>query len=486
MSINTGLKELIYRRTKIVATIGPASWDKESIHSLILAGASVFRLNMSHGDHDSHSKSYHRIRAVAEALGSPVAILADLCGPKIRVGKFPNGPLLLNKGEEVVVTTRDVSGGDALIPCQYPLLHEEIAPGNRIMIADGVIELRALDVSKQDIRCAVIHGGEVSDHKGVNLPDTRLSVPALTEKDREDARFSLNLGVDLLALSFVRSEQDVIGLQNFAESEGFGSTFIIAKIERPEALDNIDEILEASYGIMVARGDLGVELPAEQVPMIQKQLIDLARSANKPVIIATQMLESMIMHTRPTRAEVADVSHAVTSGVDAVMLSAETASGAYPKLAVSMMDRIAHQAESYQWHAGVHGSFDLTRKNAMPPLSHADAVARATSSLSHDLMVHAIVVISATGASTLAVSSARPSSPIIAITSNQWTYRRMSLLWGVIPVLVDEINQSELYALARQQIKKLGMADEGDNILLVRGFHSEMVKNSPSITILSV
>ena len=486
MSINTSLKELIYRRTKIVATIGPASWDEESIRSLMLAGATVFRLNMSHGDHDSHTRSYQRIRAVAEEAGKSVAILADLCGPKIRVGKFPDGPLLLNKGEEVIVTTRDVAGGEGVIPCQYQLLHEEVTPGNRIMIADGVIELRTLDVNKQDIRCAVIHGGEVSDHKGINLPDTRLSVPALTKKDRKDARFALNLGVDLLALSFVRSEQDVIELQNFAASEGFEKIFVIAKIERPEALDKIDEILEASYGIMVARGDLGVELPAEQVPMIQKQLVDLARAANKPVIVATQMLESMIVHTRPTRAEVADVSHAVTSGVDAVMLSAETASGAYPKLAVSMMDRIAHQAESYQWHGGVSGSFDLSRKNPTPPLSHAEAVARATSSLSHDLMVHAIVVISATGASTRAVSSARPSSPIIAITSNAQTYRRMSLLWGVIPVLVDEIDQSDLYALARQQIKKLGVAHKGDNILLVRGFHSDAAKSSPSITILSV
>lgn len=485
MSINTTLKELIYRRTKIVATIGPASWDRESIHSLILAGASVFRLNMSHGDHDSHTKSYDRIRSVAKELGKPIAILADLCGPKIRVGKFPDGPLLLNKGEEVIVTTRDVPGSNELIPCQYRSLHEEIAPGNRIMIADGVIELRALDVTDQDIRCAVIHGGEVSDHKGINLPDTGLSVPALTEKDREDARFALNLGVDLLALSFVRSGQDVNDLKTFAESEGFSNTYIIAKIERPEALDKIDDILDASDGIMVARGDLGVELPAEQVPMIQTQLIDLARSVNKPVIVATQMLESMIVHTRPTRAEVADVSHAVTSGVDAIMLSAETASGAYPKRAVSMMDRIARQSESYQWHGGIQGSFDLTRKNATPPVSHADAVARATSSLSQDLMVHAIVVISATGASTRAVSSARPSSPIIAITSDPRTYRHMSLLWGVIPVLVDEIDRGELYALARQQIKKLGLASKGDNILLVRGFHSDTVKSSPSITILS-
>ncbi len=485
MPINTDIAGLIYRRTKIVATIGPASWDEKNIKALIRAGANVFRLNMSHGDHASHSESYHRIRAVSHEMNQPIAILADLCGPKIRTGTFTDGPVTLNSGDKIILTTRDVPGNSKLIPCQYKLLHQEIAVGERILLADGIIELKANDVDGQDIQCSVIHGGVLSDHKGINLPDTDLSTPALTKKDRRDAIFSLKLGVDFLALSFVRQSDDVLDLRKLTATEGF-DTAIIAKIERPEALEHIDDILEVSDGIMVARGDLGVELPAEQVPMIQQQLIDLARCASKPVIVATQMLESMIEHARPTRAEVADVAHAVTAGVDAIMLSAETASGSHPVEAVAIMDKIARQTETHQWHGGKFGSFDLDQSST-PPLSHADALASATNQLSQNLLVHAIVVISATGASTSAVSSARPSSPVIAITANKTTYRRMSLLWGVLPVLTDDLTHKDAFVqLARQQAQSLGMATGGDHILLVRGFHPDPQKSVPSITILCI
>jgi len=484
MGIDTKIAGLIYRRTKIVATIGPASWDEKSIEALIRAGASVFRLNMSHGDHQSHSESFQRIRAVADRMNHSVATLADLCGPKIRTGKFLGGSIPLKRRDSIVITTRDIVGSPGLIPCQYRSLHEEISPGERILLADGVIELSPERIEGQDIYCTVVHGGKLSDHKGINLPDTALSTPALTDKDRDDARFALKLGVDFMALSFVRRGEDVNDLKNLIANEG-GSAAIIAKIERPEALDTIDAILEAADGIMVARGDLGVELPPEQVPMVQQQLIDLARAANKPVIVATQMLESMIEHAQPTRAEVADVANAVSAGVDAIMLSAETASGDHPVEAVRIMDRIARRTESYQWHSGAHRSFSLPQ-SATPPLSHADALARATTELSHDLLVHAIVVISATGSSTSAVSSARPSAPVVAITSHRSVYRRMSLLWGVIPVLVDEIDRDELYTLARHQVKKQDMAASGDNILLVRGFHPDPMKSSPSITILCI
>jgi len=467
MGIDTKIAGLIYRRTKIVATIGPASWDEKSIEALIRAGASVFRLNMSHGDHQSHSESFQRIRAVADRMNHSVATLADLCGPKIRTGKFLGGSIPLKRRDSIVITTRDIVGSPGLIPCQYRSLHEEISPGERILLADGVIELSPERIEGQDIYCTVVHGGKLSDHK-----------------DRDDARFALKLGVDFMALSFVRRGEDVNDLKNLIANEG-GSAAIIAKIERPEALDTIDAILEAADGIMVARGDLGVELPPEQVPMVQQQLIDLARAANKPVIVATQMLESMIEHAQPTRAEVADVANAVSAGVDAIMLSAETASGDHPVEAVRIMDRIARRTESYQWHSGAHRSFSLPQ-SATPPLSHADALARATTELSHDLLVHAIVVISATGSSTSAVSSARPSAPVVAITSHRSVYRRMSLLWGVIPVLVDEIDRDELYTLARHQVKKQDMAASGDNILLVRGFHPDPMKSSPSITILCI
>ena len=484
MPIHTDISGLIYRRTKIVATIGPACWDEQSIRGLIAAGANVFRLNMSHGDHQAHTTSYQRIRAIADDIQQPIAILADLCGPKIRVGKFPDGPIVLNREDEVIVTTRDVAGTTGLIPSQYKSLHREITPGDRILLADGMIELRPDRIEGQDIYCRVIHGGKLSDHKGINLPDTNLSTPALTEKDREDARFALKLGVDFLALSFVRRGEDVLDLRSLIVGEGHDAA-IIAKIERPEALGCIDDILEAADGIMVARGDLGVELPPEQVPMVQQQLIDLARAANKSVIVATQMLESMIVHAQPTRAEVADVAHAVSAGVDAIMLSAETAAGDHPLQAVSIMDRIARRTEAYQWHSGAQKSFSLPQSTT-PPLSHADALARATTELSHDLLVHAIVVISATGASTSAVSSARPSAPVVAITANIDIYRRMSLLWGVIPVLVGEIKRDEIHTLARQQVQGRNMAVSGDNILLVRGFHPDPMKSTPSITILCI
>ena len=484
MGINNDIENLIFRRTKIIATIGPASRSEENIRRLINAGANIFRLNMSHGDHLSHQENNARIRKIAQEMAHPIAILADLCGPKIRTGKFIHDSITLTTGDNVVVTTRDVIGKPGLIPSQYRSLHEELNIGDRVLLADGMMELRCERVEGQDIFCRVIHGGVLGNHKGINLPDTDLSTPALTEKDRDDARFALDLGIDFLALSFVRRSNDISDLRNLIHSGGHDAA-IIAKIERPEALDNIDEILATSDGIMIARGDLGVELPPEQVPMIQQQLIDLAKAVNKPVIVATQMLESMIEHPQPTRAEVADVAHAVSSGVDAIMLSAETASGQFPVESIEIMNRIARRTESHQWHSGAHGSFKLP-DSAEPPLSHANALARATSEMSHDLLVHAIVVVSGTGTSTSAVSSARPSAPVVAITANLKTFNRMNLLWGVIPVLVDEIPEDDLFTLARQQVQKLRMTHSGDHILLIRGFHEDPMQSTPSITILCV
>ena len=484
MPIDTNISALIYRRTKIIATMGPASWDEPRISALIQAGVNVFRLNMSHGDYKSHQTSFERIRAASARLNKPVAILADLCGPKIRVGKFVYGPIQLKRDDEVVLTTREVLGSATLIPSQYLSLHEEVKVGHRILLADGLLELHPHHIEGQNIYCRVIRGGALSDHKGMNLPDTPLTTPALTEKDRADALFALGLGVDFLALSFVRSADDVADLRSYIAEAGFASA-IIAKIERNEALTNIDAILEQADGIMIARGDLGVELPAEQVPIVQKQLIQLARLAHKPVIVATQMLESMVEHSQPTRAEVADVAGAVSSGVDAIMLSAETASGDFPVEAVLLMDKVARRTEAYQWHTSAKAGFALDT-SITPPLSHAHALARATTDLSHDLMVHAIVVVSSTGASTSAVSSARPSAPIVAVTSNTQTYRRMCLLWGVLPDWSDDINMDELMMLARQHVRQLAMGQEGDNILLIRGFHIDVELSAPSITILHI
>ncbi len=482
MSIVTEVDLLIKRRTKILATIGPASESEEVIRQLVEAGANVFRLNMSHGDHEGHRKVYKRIRKIADELQQPVAVLADLCGPKIRTGKFRDGQIVLEKGDKVVVTTRDVVGEDKLIPSQYEALSKDVVKGSRILLSDGEMEFRVDKVEDTEIQCSVVYGGVLKNHKGINLPGVEVSAPSLTEKDVRDAEFSLSLGVDFLALSFVRSASDIQDLKKIIRKSG-NETSVIAKIEKPEALEQAVEILDAADGIMVARGDLGVELQPEQVPVAQSQLIDLARSKFKPVIVATQMLESMITNPRPTRAEVTDIAHAVTLGTDAVMLSAETAAGAYPLEAVAMMDRIARQTESYLWQSGSYG------KSRDPQPGQAtvwDVIANATSTMSQQLSAHAVLVISQSGVSAATMSSARPAAPILAITSREDVRRRMSLLWGVIPVLDEDTGSINPNELARRVAQEHGLAKDGEFLLLVRGFHSDPDLNTPTITSLTV
>ncbi len=309
------------RRTKIVATVGPACRDPAVLEDLLRAGVNVFRLNLSHGDHAGHRANFANIQSAAAAAGAAIAVLADLCGPKIRVGSFAGGSITLKSGQTVTVTTRDVLGEPGLIPSQYPALAEDVRPGDRILLDDGMLELHVDSVAGSDIACTVTAGGVLKDRKGMNLPGVLVSSPALTDKDRDDARFALDLGVDFLALSFVRRPSDVADLKSLIAAAG-STAPVIAKIEKPEALDAIDEILDAADGLMVARGDLGVELAPEAVPIVQHDLIERARRRHKPIIVATQMLESMVEHPRPTRAEVSDVSHAVFAGADAVMLSA--------------------------------------------------------------------------------------------------------------------------------------------------------------------
>ncbi len=354
MTIVTDIKLLKNRRTKIIATLGPASDSPEVIKQLIETGANVFRLNMSHGEHVSHENTYKLVRSIAYELGKPIAILADLCGPKIRTGRFKDGQITLEVGATVTVTTRDVEGEPGLIPSQYQALANDVNPGNRILLNDGNLELKVEGVDGTEISCTVVYGGILKNNKGINLPGVNVSAPSLTDKDREDAQFALKLGVDFMALSFVRRAADINDLRSIIKKAG-ASTDIIAKIEKPEALEDVHGILDAADGIMVARGDLGVELKPEQVPVVQSQLIDIARQKFKPVIVATQMLESMIENARPTRAEVTDISYAVTLGADAVMLSAESAAGSFPVESVDMMDRILRQTEAYLWQ---HGEYD--------------------------------------------------------------------------------------------------------------------------------
>jgi pyruvate kinase len=468
------------RRTKIVATVGPASHEPAMLEGLIRAGVNVFRLNLSHGEHAEHRAAFQRVRAAAAALGEPIAVLADLCGPKIRVGRFAGGLVELHTGERVVVTTRNVPGGPGLVPSQYTALAEDVRPGDRILLDDGMMELRVEEAAGTEVACTVMSGGLLRDRKGMNLPGVQVSAPALTDKDREDVHFALDLGVDYLALSFVRRPEDVADLRTLIRDAGH-DTPIVAKIEKPEALDAIDEILELSDGLMVARGDLGVELAPEAVPIVQQDLVHRARLKCKPVIVATQMLESMIEHPRPTRAEVSDVSHAVFSGVDAVMLSAETAAGAYPLRAVEMMDRVCRQVEGWQW---VEGAFlSLTEEEeGRPPLPLRQAVARSTAQLSRDLRVRAVAVRTLGGVSAAVVAATRPAAPVVALTMDPTVCRRLNLLWGVVPQRIDAVDFERPQAVARRRACELGLAQQGQVILLVSGFG----KDEPTITVLPV
>ena len=484
MAIDTEVKLLARRRTKIVATLGPSSDDPDTISRLMAAGVNVFRLNMSHGDHAGHQQTFERVRELADETGRYIAILADLAGPKIRVGRFRDGEIVLELGDRVTVTTRDVPGEPGLIPSQYEALADDVKAGDSILLADGVMELEVESVEGTEISCHVIQGGVLEDRKGINLPRVEVSAPCLTEKDKDDARFLLELGVDYLGLSFVRRGSDVEELRVLIDA-GDHATGIVAKIERPEALEKADAIIDAADAIMVARGDLGVELPPEQVPIAQRHLVDAARAKNKPVIVATQMLESMIEQARPTRAEVSDVSHTVLSGADAIMLSGETATGEHPVLAVEMMNRIARQSEAYLWEQGAFGSFEL-RERVEPPIPFGDAVARSSALLSRDLRVRALLVVSHGGMSAATVSSARPAASVVSISASHATCRKMSLMWGVIPHAVQADDLDDPIALARDRAQTLGLADPGDFVLLVRGFHADPVKNTPSITLLRV
>ena len=473
------------RRTKIVATLGPASNDADVIERLIGAGVDVFRLNMSHGSHQDHRAAYERVRAAAAKLGQPTAVMADLCGPKLRVGRFAGGSITLTDGSRVVVTVRDVTGEPGLIPSQYEALAADVRMGDRILLDDGLIELRVEAAEGTEVTCEVVHGGILKDRKGMNLPGVDVSAPSFTDKDRDDARFVLELGVDLVALSFVRRAADLAELNSLVG--GGQATHVIAKIETPEAVEAIDEILDVCDGIMVARGDLGVELPAEVVPIVQRQLVAVARSKNKPSIVATQMLESMIQNAQPTRAEVSDVSTAVFGGADAIMLSAETASGAHPVEAVTMMDRVARQVEGYLWTEGAFAA--ITREHAaVPPLPLHVAVARSVAQLSRDLRVRSIVVLSRSGATARVVSAARPAAPVIAVTGDARTCRLVNLLWGTVPICVEDADLQRPHDVARRVPVDLGLAREGQYILAVTGFKPSSLDTEtvPVITVLRV
>ncbi len=458
------------RRTRIVATLGPASSSDEVIEKLIIAGVDVFRLNFSHGAHEGHGQNIERVRRIAGVLGRHTAILGDLCGPKIRVGTFEGGGIDLKTGDTLTVTTRNVVGHATLVPSQYVALAEDINAGDRILLDDGKLEMKVLSTDKKtEVQVVVVQGGRLKDKKGMNLPGVAVSTPAVTEKDKSDAIFAATQGVDFLALSFVRDAKDVGILRQLLDRNGHGTMPIIAKIEMPQAIDNIEGIFDVVEGIMVARGDLGVEMLPEEVPLIQNELVRLAVLKNKPVIVATQMLESMIESSRPTRAEVTDVASAAASRADAVMLSAETASGKFPVEAVATMDRVLRVVEGYQWNHGLHGRANDAHESSMGALANdpSEAMSRATSLLSRDLQVRAVVVPTRTGRTARLVSAERPAAPIVALTSDPVLARRLSLCWGVVAAVKTEAELQKPQHAALEVVHQFGLAATNEPVLLV-------------------
>ncbi len=447
------------KRTKVVCTIGPASSDPEIIRALMLAGLDVARINFSHGTHEQHAARIADIRRIAAELSRPVAILGDLQGPRIRVGKLEQ-PLTLTEGSEVTLAHESAARATD-IPVTYDGLARDVRPGARILLDDGLLALDVLAVDGEFVRCAVVYGGLLKSNKGMNLPGVQVSAPTLTDKDRTDIAFAVAHQLDYLALSFVRQPSDLHTLRALVPK----GTLLVSKIEKDSALADIEEILKASDAVMVARGDLGVELPFEEVPIAQKRIIALANRYGRPVITATQMLESMIVNPRPTRAEASDVANAIFDGTDAVMLSAETASGSYPKLAVEAMVRIALEAERHPVPRGI-GADRVEAGHA----SVEETIAGATVTAVRMVGAVAVAVFTKSGFAARIVAARRPGVPIIAFTDQARTYRQLALVWGVTPVLVPHADTYEQMSWSARGIcVDLGFAKPGDRVVMTAG-----------------
>jgi pyruvate kinase len=455
------------RRTKIVATIGPSSDSPELIGQLLGAGMDVARLNFSHGAHADHAQRIGRLRAASRMIDHPLAIIQDLQGPKIRTGTLLNGgSVRLNPGDPFLISTKAIAGSAIAVSTTYAALPHDVRPGDRILLSDGLIELRVLNTTDDEVRTEVVFGGDLREHQGINLPGVQVSAPALTEKDAADLAFGLAQDIDYVALSFVRRASDVQNIKNRIAAAG-RTTPVIAKIEKPEALDDLAAILEVSDAIMVARGDLGVEMPAEQVPVVQKQLIEAANSSGVPVITATQMLDSMIRNPRPTRAEASDVANAIIDGTDAVMLSGETASGLFPIESVQMMARIAEAAEA----SGRHGDrIELTQLSAVPTAHVSNAISAAACAIVQALPVRAIVAFTLSGSTARLVAHLRPVVPILAFTPSAAVYNRLSLVWGITPILSDYVEHLEqLGDCVSEVMLARGFAQPGDTVVVTGG-----------------
>ncbi len=450
------------RRTKIVATIGPATQSEDVITDLIKAGVTTFRLNFSHGDHKDHEERIKTIRKVSKKLEINVGILQDLQGPKIRLGRFIDGPVKVKKGDKFILTSNEVECTKDIANVTYNKLAQEVTEGKRILLDDGKIEMvvKKVDISNSLLNCEVTVGGVLSNNKGVNFPDVQLSVKALTEKDIEDLEFGLSVGVDWIALSFVRNPSDINEIKNLINKNGH-SIPVVAKIEKFEAIDQIDSILPLCDGVMVARGDLGVEMPAEEVPLLQKELIRKANTLGIPIITATQMLDSMASNPRPTRAEVSDVANAILDGTDAVMLSNETAVGDYPVEAVETMATIARRIER---------DYPLKAIESHLPSTIPNAISAAVSNIARQLEAGAIIPLTKSGSTARNVSKFRPPTPILATTTEISVARRLQLVWGVTPLLVkNDERTARTFSIAMQIAQEMGILKQGDLVVQTAG-----------------
>jgi pyruvate kinase len=451
-------------RAKIVCTIGPSCKTADVLERLIRGGMDVARLNFSHGTHEEHARNIATIRSLAGKIGRPVAILQDLAGIKLRLGEIAGGPVLVPAGSRFTLTTRSVPGDATTVSVSYPDLPKSVRPGDTLLLADGDLELSVVETTETDIVCRVVVGGVLSSHKGINLPARSIDAPSLTDKDRADLAFGLEQGVDLVALSFVRTAENVRDARRFLE-ERRATVPLIAKIEKHEALANIDDIVSVVDGIMVARGDLGVETPLQHVPLLQKMLIEKCNRAGKPVITATQMLKSMVDSPRPTRAEVADVANAILDGTDAVMLSEETASGKYPVEALAMMVRIAADAETAFPYDAWRARITEAGLQSLP-----EAVADAACTLADDIGAAAIIACTQSGSAARLVAQHRPPRTILALTPLPETCRRLALVWGVEPVVIDLPGSTDEMLLKIPGIvTATGLVKSGDRVVITAG-----------------
>ncbi|GAB4337533.1 MAG: pyruvate kinase [Phototrophicales bacterium] len=457
--------QIYNKRTKIVATIGPSSWDAETIRQMIRAGMNVARINFSHGDHETHSRTIDLVRQVAEEENSVVAIMCDIQGPKIRIGKLAQ-PLELKKGDRVTLTLDEADGTDNFVSLPHPEFVRDIGPGMQLLLDDGNLEFIVRDVTPRALACDVVIGGTLSSRKGIMAPNAHLTLSAITEKDRRDIEFALQKDTDYIAMSFVRTSDDIRELRWLMRHLG-KSAAIIAKIEKHEALENIEEIIAVVDGIMVARGDLGIETPAEEVPFHQKRIIKLCNEASKPVITATQMLSSMVDSPRPTRAEASDVYNAIIDGTDAVMLSNESAAGRFPVEAVETMATIAAIAEQNIWH---NRSRQWSTYTSDGDEAISDAISEATYHISESLNPRAIVTTTLSGYTARRVARERPRTPILCVTPNPTTYRLMALVWGVFPLLVPQFSTiDEMLAVITETTISKQLVERGDMLIIIAG-----------------